>query len=1572
MSGSTIGGFVGGAIGFVVGGPFGAQVGFMVGSLAGSIIDPQTIQGAKWNNQTIQGSHDGLGRAVVLGTATVVGNLLDSEPKPRIGTKTERQGKGGPEVERDTAILTYAIEICDSSELRGTSVEAVIAVWEDERLVYDLRPGAKVSAADSAKWKANKTFYYGREDQSPPSELVAIHGVGNVPAYRGTCLMAVLDEDLMVDIKDNPRGRMPTYRFLVSMCGVSAGRDTPLNHILITGSEAEVDGPVFAMAEAVDVPVPVGIPTSTGATLDGATATYGDGTWVAATKTGTRHLAGTLSTSATWSTGTLSATNDIEFVEYGGTEWAAKERGATGGTTQAFDGDPSAFASASPTTYDTLGNVLTTRFQMLRYINGYWYGSLLRSLHRSTTMAGPFNAVWDGYKNTAAGWDNNGACIIGFYDGVQVGERTYFIVEWHFNVGLQRHRIWWSPDGGVTMSEANIEYDAAYATAGYKPVQLIEVGGKVVALCDDFGVLTNASGTFARVETGMPLFPATGGAQDVDQWSSRRIATDGSRVYIVGGGYMVVSLDKGLTWGDPIALPISSAKGIAVSNITDFTGIELPDSPGHYIDPETGALDGPTLGEAMTCDIPLDQVVRTIWALGAPQLTDDDFDLDALADDTVRGYVVQDPNLNAADACEPLRKVWTFDLPSYDLKIRARKRGGAVDFTVNDADLVVGENETERSLRGQTVEYPKKLHVGYNDPHLDYKPTTQISERYSASLYVFGEEAFDSLLVLSADEAKQAAEKMLKVLWTELEDNRSFSLPLEYLKAAPADLFTYNNRRYRVEQMRIEGQRIVIESAMYDRASAYTSNAAGTQGQAPPSPGTSLRGPTDALLMNAPVLADANDKPGVTWAAAGYPGMNWRGAVLQVQRGSEWVDIGQISQACGVGTLLADLPAFDGTFDTANTLQLRANEDIDGITFAALLAEGNPLAILRPDGRTEILQAQLATETSPGVYDCTNLVRGRLDTANATHLAGARVAILDSRIGFAQLRKDDLGKTLTFRAVSIGTDPDAAPTQTLTLTTMESQREWQPWNVQVEVTETCEHRVTFVGRHRLGTDLNPVQSQWFKGWRIDFTLNGVTHSRMTQEESFLYTREMQVEDWGVALCASYDVAVYAVNEYTGTDGAGNPPGTSDDEPYATAGNLPDGYVGSAYRIFHRDAGFELTGKQPYIQSNVFGLVVPGVTAHGRQPFSETFTTRGWALSAGTYTTNVTAENVGAIAQSVTIAAKPTYSLLDMRWRGWAEGRWADTTPPLTTQVYEADQGTGTGSMWTLGALDSSASNTHVEFVITGAPVYIGINANRPAELTDSAFFSGIVYAGANTAAYLAAAGTYAIELVPSTGAWEIIKLGTGVVASGTLALPSGNRYRFGYTVPAPQDSTVYFNAGNEAWAVTATGGFGGMAHPSVVVPVMWLDTSPANSVTFGTFGKSSGQWRVQVGGRYRSGLAASGFDEANGLPGDAGADDSIVFDGSTLRWTFGGVADFVDLVWPPSAEPAPVYAIDFAASTVKVCRVDYASGVVSVVHTISGLPAGTWLPFDCRGWLSKQIKHNPAGPAGYSDWTTTL
>lgn len=1109
-------------------------MGWMIGAGIGSIVDPQQIQGRQWNNQTMQGSQDGLARAVVFGTGTVVGNLLDSEPKPRKGTRKESAGKGGPEINHDTAKLTYAIEICDSSELRGTKVNGVIAVWEDERLVYDVRPGTQLSAADSAKWLKNKRFFYGEETQVPPPELEAIHGVGNVPAYRGTCGMVVWDEDLMVDIKDNPRGRMPTYRFLVSVCGVVT---PPAGQILITGSAKVSGGGHFVLATAEDVPVVTQLAQADGADIAGATSTWADDVWLTASNAGTRHLTGTLAVGAAWSSGTISETapNGIEFAERGGGEWVLKELGGTpsgitSGSKQ-YTGSPASFSYIEPVTYNTLGGVMTTRFQAQRYTNDHWYGSMSRTLVRAASINGPFNAVWDAARNTAAGWDNNGPSIIAFYDVLQVGGRFYAIIEWDFLVEHRTYRLWWSPDGGVTWPVENVEFEHS-SDDGYPPVQLVAVGGNVLALCRNFDVITNAGGSFARVSTGLVAGP--GAAGYVEKYSARKIATDGNRVYVVGGDKLVVSLDRGLTWSAPITLPIHGVKSISISSTTPIpeTYIEIPDSDGYYAGPN-GEVTGPSLGEGSMCGMPLDVVVRKLHDLGAPQIVDADVDFIALENDTVRGYVVQDASLTVADACDPLRRVFTFDLSSYDLKIRAVKRGGPIAWVVDPDDLVAGENTSDSSTRGQGVEYPKKLHVGYIDPALDYKLTTQISERYSTSINVVGEDRLDTLLTLSADEGAQAAHKLHKILWTELEDTRGFTLPLEYLKAAPADLFSYQGRRYRVEQMRIEGMRIVFENAAYDRASAYVSNATGVQGQAPPSPGSSLRGPTVSAAMNLPVINDSYDRAGFWWAASGLLD-GWSGSLLQVSRdGVTFADGPSVTASATMGVLTEALPAASRYGqDTTNALKVKltpTSGTLDTLAFEALIAGDNAAAILYQDGTAEIIQWQTATETAPREYTLTGLLRGRQDTAIALHAEGAQFVVLDDAIRFIAVEPSDLGQTFTLRPVSLGTDPTANATQTITLTTLESLREWQPEHVAWERDSSNDMLIEWVGRARLGSSRIPVHSQHFGGYLVTVKNGATSHSWETTEQALLISAADQTTHFGGYAFTPTEVTVVAIS-----------------------------------------------------------------------------------------------------------------------------------------------------------------------------------------------------------------------------------------------------------------------------------------------------------------------------------------------------------------------------------------------------------------------------------------------------------
>lgn len=366
-----------------------------------------------------------------------------------------------------------------------------------------------------------------------------------------------------------------------------AGSGSAAYDILITGSTAVGGTAVFAVAKTGVAPVPVAIPASTGADEGGMVGAYHDGKWVAASQYGTRVLDGPLSTTASWTTGTLTgAARTVEFVGASDDgEWAAKDWTIASSGSTSFNtilaGDPSSMSAVTTSGTNSLGAAFTMRHQLLRFVGGYWYSAQARGIFRSPTLSETFTAVWDEYDSAGAGWDPNGATIIGFYDVVKSGSDTYFIVRWHFNDALVRIRIWRSPDGGFTMDEANIEWDQDGTDS---PRQLIEIGGKIVALCSNFDVITNANGPFQRVSTGIPIFPEVGGALRLDQWEAPKIATDGERVYIVGGSYMVVSADKGVTWGDPILLPISNAKSIAIGISSAVPGTaRYVKNPAHII-----------------------------------------------------------------------------------------------------------------------------------------------------------------------------------------------------------------------------------------------------------------------------------------------------------------------------------------------------------------------------------------------------------------------------------------------------------------------------------------------------------------------------------------------------------------------------------------------------------------------------------------------------------------------------------------------------------------------------------------------------------------------------------------------------------------------------------------------------------------------------------------------------------------------------------------------------------------------------------------------------------------------------
>lgn len=211
MSGQQIGTVVGGIIGAYFGGPAGAQLGMAIGGFIGGAVDPTHINGPKIGDGQQQTATDGAVIAWVQGSAMIAGTICHVGPRRQIRHKDN--GKGGPVTVTFTAVQSFAILVCESSEIRGSTISQILMVLQDGKLVYDVRPGSEM-LEDSYKWKANVDFLYGGEDQLPHPTLEAITGVGNTPAYRGSCLAVFKNFDV-----SQAGDRIPTFQFVVSSSG---------------------------------------------------------------------------------------------------------------------------------------------------------------------------------------------------------------------------------------------------------------------------------------------------------------------------------------------------------------------------------------------------------------------------------------------------------------------------------------------------------------------------------------------------------------------------------------------------------------------------------------------------------------------------------------------------------------------------------------------------------------------------------------------------------------------------------------------------------------------------------------------------------------------------------------------------------------------------------------------------------------------------------------------------------------------------------------------------------------------------------------------------------------------------------------------------------------------------------------------------------------------------------------------------------------------------------------------------------------------------------------------------------
>lgn len=512
--------------------------------------------------------------------------------------------------------------------------------------------------------------------------------------------------------------------------------------------------------------------------------------------------------------------------------------------------------------------------------------------------------------------------------------------------------------------------------------------------------------------------------------------------------------------------------------------------------------------------IPIANIVTDI--AGMVGIKPAQMDLSQLAGVNVRGYPLA-RQMSAADAIKGLQLPYLFDMPEWDAKLRAIRRGGAVVATITDDDLI--DSDEDEVVRHQSMEFPRRLTISAPDPSASHAIVPQTAQRTSTLVKAESEAAIGLALTLLPDETAQIADTQLKFLWANAEAQAEFRLPEEWGYLTPSDNVEYRSKRFRLDAVEYSDGEVIC-TARYDRVSAYQSNAVGISVDATPA-FQQVRGQTRVQVLNLPVLAETDDEVGVYLAVGGRLAA-WSGATVQMSEDKfeTWTEIASVTGGAIIGQTTTALIAETTGFPSVQTLTVSLPASPESIEYADMLRYRNRAVI-----DSEIIQYETVVDLGAGVYRIEGIIRGSYATDAGSHVIGSRFVLIDSSLIFVPIPRSRIGQIFQIRGVTNGTSPDAAPIYTFSFSTCVSQTEWTVHSVAAVRSLLGQVTVTWVGRGRLGNETAPYHSQYFAGYRVTFS-DG--YSVETLGSSITYSGPP-----GTGVPAGVTVTVRALNAITG-------------------------------------------------------------------------------------------------------------------------------------------------------------------------------------------------------------------------------------------------------------------------------------------------------------------------------------------------------------------------------------------------------------------------------------------------------
>lgn len=1165
-----VAGVAGAAIGFWVGGPTGASIGWTVGMAAGTMLWPPTgptIEGPRMADREMQVSEYGAPKSLVYGRYRLAGNVIwatdiqEVRSEERVGGG--KGGGGGATQVSYSYFANFSVAVCE-----GTSRQ-IVRVWADTKLIYE----DTISNIQRAKYPGVMTFYTGAEDQQPSPLMELYEGVGNVPAYRG-----------IVRIDFN---RLPLKDFGNRIPQISVEVDNYVDAAPLP----------WVRSSTYNVWWPLGYPSADSRYLY--TRVQDPSDLVGHLETPKRKL-GRIDLNSMEVTTVMDPRShsealtglDFDLIGVGSlghvwTRWGIPS--TLGNTYRYMRHDPVSLAVLQNMDVDdALGET-------------FIYGP-----HAYVTVGGADILCSFGRTSRTVGAGTNSVQRLDTRDKIDLAG------EWNQSIGGTFYRTWDLIGGaGYLWLLANGQ-GSARAVALYRidPVDMSMT--EVTPWADDtlfsascpgqlgwdhennrLLILAHSSQTWDRAAGGTGPAMALGSmnpATNTLVWSrtvpgnylfngdqrqslARNAVAAGAvwygivGTYNTGGGYP--GTVDGSNVQEYLLLDANTGDLLAtydrVGSSSDWVHaqwVHIPYSNRTITGRSVLGLDGYGNGfnirdlntPPTAAGIPLQTIVADICRRSDVPL--ESVNTTGLGSTVVHGYMIG-RQASGRSALEPLMAVYNFYAVESDgiLKFRynSETAAGAID---PDHLGAAGEGTQVSSLleelRRQEVELPRRVTLTYADAALMYQANSQSMSRKANVVKAIAEHGVNVPVALSALEAKQVVDRMLRQAWVH-RTTYSLLLPPQYIRYDAGDVLEVplggNLYRLRIDDMSYGANGALEVEASAVKQITYTAGPATFVGSTPvnrPAPVVDyIFEATNVLMFDGPLLRMEDDHPGIYIAARGET-TSWPGAVAyRSSDDASYSRVATLTQPAPLGVLLAPLASQPSTLvDRVSTVTIRLPSFVTlaSCTEEEMLNGTNPMLI-----GDELIYFSEATQTGASggnrTWELNTLLRGMAGTEWAsTHSSGDRVLLLatDGSILDIPTELASLGLDRYYRVPTINQALEEAPLRTFT-PAFRRLMPLSPAHLQ-GTRDGDDLTITWVRRSRYATGwADGIEEAPLDELAVQFRvqiMDGVDVARtwVTSDEEVLYTEAQQVADFGSAQGA----VTVIVQQYSDRVGYGYP------------------------------------------------------------------------------------------------------------------------------------------------------------------------------------------------------------------------------------------------------------------------------------------------------------------------------------------------------------------------------------------------------------------------------------------------